>query len=113
MTDELDQAHADLRAHIGDTDPENFTATQGFLATTQVWTLTEAAELLAAHTNPETIAQWTRDDRLKALADIVGHLIRGSLTVSPIRDELLAGAPTTYDGRLELDTSSPTVFDDD
>lgn len=112
MTDELDQAHADLRAHIGESGPQNFTDTQGFIATTQVWTLTEAAELLAAHTDPETVATWTGDDRLKALADIVGHLIRQSLTVSPIRDELMAGAPKGYSGRTALDSGQvPAVFD--
>ena len=107
---ETDAGKPGFIAH-GDRDPARRTDPGRHFPWTQF--LNRFAELLAAHTNPETIAQWTRDDRLKALADIVGHLIRGSLTVSPIRDELLAGAPTTYDGRLELDTSSPTVFDDD
>lgn len=100
MTDELTTTHDDIRQHIA-TNPTNFTDTQGFIATTNVWTMTEAAELLASHYDANTIASMTFEQRTQAVMDVVGRLIRGSLVVSPIRDELLAGggaqAPSMFD----------------
>lgn len=114
MTDELDETHADMRALIADA-PHNFTDTQGFIVTRIAWTMTEAAELLATHYNPDQIAEMSGDERAKVLADIISNRERQALIVSPIRDELLSGAPTisSYSGRTKLDTGQlPAVFAD-
>jgi len=113
MRDDLDDIQTDMRGLIADA-PENFTDTQGFIVTRIAWTMTEAAELLATHYNPDQIAAMTTDERAKALADIISNRERQALIVSPIRDELLSGAPTVnYSGRTKLDTGQlPTVFDD-
>lgn len=113
MTDDLDQTHTDMRALIAD-NPHNFTDTQGFIVTRIAWTMTEAAELLASQYNPDQIAAMNGDERAKVLADIISNRERQALIVSPIRDELLSGAPTVnYSGRTKLDTGQlPAVFDD-
>lgn len=88
--DDLDAVQDAIRQHVADAGTHNYTDTQGFIATRNVWTMTEAAELLASHFDADTVAGWTQDDRSRAVADIVGRMIRSSLAVSPIRDELLA-----------------------
>lgn len=112
MTDELDDIQDEIRNYAA-----NFSDTQGFIATTNVWTMTEAAELLAPYHSAGVIAALSAEQRAQALVTIIGQLIRQSLTVSPIRDELLIGAggnpSASYSGHSELPSGEiPAVFAD-
>lgn len=112
MTDELDDIQDEIRNYAA-----NFSDTQGFIATTNVWTMTEAAELLAPYHSADVIAALSHEQRAQAVATIISHLVRQSLTVSPIRDELLIGAGgkpgASYTGRTELPSGEiPAVFAD-